>query len=343
VTSRRNPPSVDFDRHSMKRPRGEKMTPKQSLTRKQSLIRRSLAVLSAALLTTAWAVGISIPASAAPPVKGSLEILSVTNAANPEFEGLLVQGKAFNVAVRVLDNDGQPTTVNQATTIVLEEVSGPGVLGGTTTAVIPRNGSGETISGATYSQFANGVVLRVRATSGVNLAPDEVTVDFALTAVGANANRGDELDLDDANCGVGGAPTSDEPNCGQLLTAGADGLVVMSVGSCEGIGNCREVGNTTALVVTLSADIVPLPNNPHSTMILSCDKDLCGGSGVPKIDVFYTFNNDGDLLPDPALDCPAKDVLGPGQEICVDRVQSTRSAGDLYTYILFAHDMRVSH
>jgi hypothetical protein len=209
--------------------------------------------------------------------------------------------------------------------------------------VIPRNGSVETIEGATYSQFANGVELRVRATSGVNLAPDEMTVDFALTAVSANAERNQAFDLDDPNCGVGGAPTPDEPNCGHLLTAGAAGLVVMSVGSCQGIGNCREVGNTTALVVTLSADIVPLPNHPHSTMILSCDKDLCGGSGVPQIDVFYTFNNDGDLLPDPALDCPAKDVLGPGQEICVDRIQSSRSAGDLYTYILFAHDMRVSH
>ena len=51
--------------------------------------------------------------------------------------------------------------------------------------VIPRNGSGATISGATYSQFANGVVLRVRVKSGVKLAPDEVTVEVALRAVGA--------------------------------------------------------------------------------------------------------------------------------------------------------------
>jgi hypothetical protein len=315
------------------------MTPKQSLTRNQSLIRRFLAVLTAALLAAAWVIGISIPASAVPPVKGSLDILSVTNADNPQFEGLLVQGQRFAVVVRVLDADGQPTTVNQATGIVLEEVSGPGVLGGTTTAVIPRNGSGATISGATYSQFANGVVLRVRATSGVNLAPDEVTVDFALTAVGANASRGDALDLEDPNCGVGGAPTSDEPNCGHLLTAGADGLVVMSVGSCEGLGSCRVVGETTALVVTLSADIVPLPDDPHSTLILSCDKDLCGGSGVPRIPVIYTFDNTADLT-QTAPDCPAKGVLGENQDICVDYVQSTRSRGDLYIYVLFSHDLR---
>jgi hypothetical protein len=317
------------------------MTRQQSLTRKQSLIRRLLAVLSAALLIAAWAVGNSIPASAAPPVKGSLDILSVTNAANSEFAGLLVQGQAFDVAVRVLDTNGQPTSVNQATGIVLEEVSGPGVLGGTTTAVIPRNGSGATISGATYSQFANGVVLRVRATSGVNLAPDEVTVDFALTAVGANANRGDALDLEDPNCGAGGAPTSDEPTCGQLLTKGAEGLVIMSVGSCDGLGPCRTVGNTTALVVTISADIEhPDPMDPHSTAILACDKVLCGGSGVPKLPVIYTFDNNADLT-QTAPECPGKGDLGTF-DICVDYVQSTRSQGDLYLYVLFNHDLRYS-
>jgi hypothetical protein len=317
--------------------KGCQMTPKQSLTRKQSLIRRSLAVLGTVLLATAWIVGISTPASAQP-VRGSLDIVSVTNIDNREF-GLIVQGQRFAVQVRVLDNDGQPTTVSRATTIVLEEVSGPGVLGGTTTAVIPRQGSGATISGATYSQFANNVVLRVRVTSGVELAPDEVTVDVALTAVSANANRGQTLDLDDPNCGAGGAPTAAEPNCGQLLTAGADGLVVMSVGSCQGLGSCRQVGETTALVVTLSADIVPSSADPYSTMILSCDKDLCGGSGVPKIPVIYTFDNTGDLT-QTAPACLAKGVLNPGP-ICVDYVQSTRSAGDLYIYVLFAHDIRM--
>ena len=90
-------------------------------------LRRSLAVLSAALLAAAWAVGISVPASAAP-VKGSLDIVSVTDTVSGL--GGPVQDRPFNVTVRVLDNAGQPTTVNQATTIVLEEVSGPGDLAG---------------------------------------------------------------------------------------------------------------------------------------------------------------------------------------------------------------------
>ena len=235
--------------------------------------------------------------------------------------------------------------MNKATRIVLEEVSGPGVLGGTTTAEIQRNGSGTTISGATYSQFANGIELRVRATSGVQLDPDQVTVDVALTAVSDNTERGQTLDLDDPGCGAGGGvPTSGEPTCGHLLTNGADGLVIMSVGSCDGLASCLSAANTTALVVTVIADIEHSNSDtgPYSTMILGCDKVLCGGSGVPKIEVKYTFDNTGDLT-QTAPDCPAKGVIGAEQDICVDYVQSNRSAGDLFTYVLFKHDLRFSH
>ena len=320
------------------------MTPGQSVTPSTSLIRRYVAIVTAALLAAAWAVGISIPASAAP-VKGSLEIVSITDTASGL--GAPVQGRPFNVVVRVLDAAGQPTTVNQATTIILEEVSGPGDLNGTTTTVIPRNGSGATISGATYSQFANGVVLRVSARSGVNLAPDEVTVDVAVTAVGANASPGRSLKVNDPNCA---APTAAVPNCGQLLLPnGASGHVTLSVGSCDGLGPCRTAGDTEALVVTAIANLKDSAGNPlynrtsPATVVLGCDKDLCRelANGVPKIPVLYTLNNTG-TLDKVAPECPAKGVLGEGQEACVDYVQSSRQQGDLYLYLLFAADIRCS-
>jgi hypothetical protein len=333
------------------------MTPKQSLTRKQSLIRRLLAVLFAALLATAWTVGISIPASAAP-IKGFLDIVSITDSGSPNDPGSglsgPVQDRPFSVVVRVLDTAGQATTVNQATSIVLEEVSGPGVLGGTTTAAIPRNGSGATISGATYSQFANGVVLRVRATSGVNLAPDEVTVEVALTAVGANANPRSPLNLTDPDCV---APTADVPTCGQLLLPnGASGRVIMSVGSCDGLVNvpgradeCLSTGGTEGLVVTGIANLKDAlgnelySNTSPATFVLACDKVLCGQSGVPKLPIFYTLENTGQLTKE-APECPAKGVIGEGQEdnVCVDYVSSMRSKGDLYLHMLVNVDLRYS-
>jgi len=295
-------------------------------------------MLSVALLTVAWAVGISIPASAV--VKGSLEVVSVTDSDSGlggPVQSTPLKRKPFNVAVRVVDTAGQPMTVNQATTVVLEEVSGPGELQGTTSAVIPRNGSGVTISGATYSQFANGVVLRVRATSGVQLTSDQVTVEVALTAVGANASNS-RIDLSDASCSP---PTAAVPNCGQLvLPKGASSHVTLSVGSCDGLG----CSTTEALVVTAIADLgTRYTNTSPATLILACDKDLCKSTanGVPWIDVIYTFNNTGSLT-NVAPSYAAKGVVDAGLDACVDRVQSSRKDGDLYLYFLFTHDLRIS-
>ena len=309
-------------------------------------VRRSLAVLIAALLAGVFAVvGTSAPANAAP-TKGSLDIVSIADTGSGL--GGPVQDRPFNVAVRVLDSAGQSTTVTQATTIVLEEVSGPGVLGGTTTAVIPRNGSSATISGATYSQFANGVVLRVRAASGVNLAPDQVTVDVALTSVGADASPTRSQSVTDPSCV---APTALVPNCGQLLLPnGASGHVTLSVGSCNGLGPCKTGDGADALVVTAIADFKDAQRNPlysnssPATLIIACDKALCRetANGVPKIPVLYTKDNTGPL-DKVALPCPAKGVIGADQEgVCVDYVSSSRSQGDLYLHLLFNIDMRGS-
>src|SRR5215211_224342 len=182
------------------------MTPKQSLTRKQSLIRRLLAVLSTALLAAAWAVGISTPASAA--AAKALEIVSVTNTQNSNL-GLLVQDQTFAVEVRVVNNSGRPTTVRDATTITVT-ASGPGTLTGDTEETIPANGSGAKFSGTppslTYSPFDNDVVLTVSVTSGDELSQDEISVDFALTAVGRDAAPNVPLVVTDQACA---APTAE--------------------------------------------------------------------------------------------------------------------------------------
>jgi len=183
-------------------------------------------------------------------------------------------------------------------------------------------------------------------TSGVQLSPDAIIVPIALTAVGDEATRGNLLDLDDPNCGdATGAPTLEEPTCGHLLTTGAAGDVVMSVGSCKDLTpnseppRCRTISNTTALIVTVNADIQHLPGE-YSTVILSCDKVLCGGAGVPKLPVIYTFDNNGDLT-QTAPACPSKNNIG-NFEVCVDYVQSMRSDGDLYLVVLLDHDWRGS-
>jgi hypothetical protein len=328
------------------------MTPKQSLTRKQSLIRRSLAVLSAVLLATAWAVGISTPASAAAP--RALEIVSVTTSNDERCPSAdmcaILEDEEFAVQVRVVDRNGDPTTVSRDTTIVLEKLSGEGSLvpdGSEET--ITRGGSEATFGappdGLTYDQSGN-PTLRVRVTSGVQLNSDQITLHIAVTAVGRMAPEDGTLDLDDPNCGDGnGVPNSVEPTCGHLLTSSAAGAVVMSVGSCEGLGRdntnpCRTVSDTTALLVTLYAIIKQSQDDPHSTMILACDKDLCGQTGVPKLPVFVTLQNTGPLNDTAAPACKKKGVLDDGLKACVDYVSSMRSDGDLYLVVLFDFDGR---
>jgi hypothetical protein len=331
------------------------------MTPKQSFLRRCLAILSAALLAAALVmVGTWLPAGATgthgeggdPDHVDALRIVLITD----QQSGLQypVQGRLFNVVVQAVDDDGKPIKVSEPTKIELTEVSGPGDLGGNTTAVIQAGFSSTIITGATYSQFANGVVLKVSVVYGEHLAPAKITVEVARTAVGADATAGTALTLKDPKC----TPTSDVPTCGIfVLNNGADGHVTLSVGSCDGLvkvddlRHCREVGDTEALVVTAigslkDADGDPLYSKKHpAKVILACDKVLC-----PKIDhkhhkhhkikVIYTLNNTGPLTK-VAPPCPKKGVIGKDQEACVDYKQAFRKNGDLYLPFLYQVDARM--
>jgi hypothetical protein len=334
------------------------------MTPKRSLLRRCLAVLSAALLAAALVlIGTWLPADATGAHgqggdhddADALQIVLIRDRGS----GLLwpVQDRKFDVVVQVVDDDGQPVKVTEPTKIKLTEVSGPGELGGNTTAIIQKDFSSTVILGATYSEFANGVVLKVKVVYGERLVSDKITVEVALTAVGADAKPGKPLSLTDPNCA---APTSKVPTCGFLnLNNGADGHVTLSVGSCDDLadkfGGCRERANTEALVVTEIASLKdaegdPLYSRKHAAkVILACDKVLCGksdhkwhgktGHTKPKIRVLYTLNNTGPLT-NVAPPCEKKGVLGKGQKACVDYKNSKRRDGDLYLPVLFKVDGR---
>jgi len=325
------------------------------MTPKKPLLRRCLAVLSAALLAAALVIiATRLPADATgthgeggdPPDVNALRIVLIKD----KGSGLQypVEGRPFNVVVQAVDDDGNPLNVSKPTKIKLVEVFGPGELGGHTTAVIQQGFSSTTIVGATYSQFANGVKLKVKVVYGDDLAPGKITVEVALTAVGANAKPGTALTLADPKC----TPTSDVPNCGiLLLKKGADGHVTLSVGSCDGLaerfGGCPEVGKTEGLVITAIGSLKdsegdPLYSRKHpAKIILSCDKTLCPETeDVTKFKVFYTLNNTGPLKK-VAPPCPEKGELGKGQEACVDYKNSKRRYGDLFLPFLFNADARV--
>lgn len=327
------------------------------MTPKQSLIRRCLAVLSAALIAGVLvALGTWVPVGATGPQeeRGERDDLALQIVLVKDRRSGLpwpVQNRKFDVVVQVVDDDGRPKKVDEPTKIKLTEVSGPGQLGGNTTAVIQADLSWAVISGATYSQYANGVVLAVEVVYGDDLKRATITVEVALTAVGADARPGEEFKLKDRNCA---APTSTEPTCGFLrLNNGADGRVTLSVGSCDGLvkvrglrrDECRERGAVEALVITTIASLKDADGDPlysrkdPAKVILACDKVLCGNTD--RIKVLYTLRNIGPLKK-VAPPCPEKGVLGKGQEACVDYKNSKRRDGDLYLPVLFKVDARWS-
>jgi hypothetical protein len=175
---------------------------------------------------------------------------------------------------------------------------------------------------------------------------DTISVDFALTATGRDATPNTALVVTDGACV---APTEKVPICGQLLLPngannGPDGRsdVVLSIGSCDGLGPCRTAGGVTALVATGTANIEGLyDKTAPATLVVACDKVLCGGTGVPKLPLIYTFDDNGPL-DQTAPPCPRKGVIGSNQKACVDYVSSMRSDGDLYLHLLFARDFRGS-
>ena len=302
-----------------------------------------LSVLTASLIALATIAG--IPPASGGAVKGSLVIRSVTDPST----GLAgaVQGRPFSVVVQAVDDLGAPLVVTRDTTVTLVEISGPGSLGGTLTGTIPKNSSQGTISGATYSLFANGVVLEVRSTGGLSLSAGRTTVNVARTAVKATATPHSSLDVTDPGCTV---PTPAVPVCGFLkLPNGANGTILLTVGSCAGIVACFSQaqapppGLVTASVSLKDANGLPLyTKTAPATFVIGCDKTLCSNGGVPHFDVLIDVTDTGAFPEHPeAPECPSKGVLGADQTACLDTVQSKKDgSGDVFSVVLFDHDIR---
>jgi hypothetical protein len=334
------------------------------MTPKKSLLRRCLAVLTAAIVAGVLVtVGMWVPSGAtgSPAQKQYWEKQDWENGNRDDPVALQivlirdrksglpwpVQDRKFDVVVQAVDDEGEPEEVNKPTKIKLKEIFGPGVLGGNTTAVIQKDFSSTIISGATYSQFANGVKLAVKVVYGEDLERDKITVEVALTAVGDDATPGERFKLQDPEC----APTSEVPTCGILLLKnGADGRVTLSVGSCDGLavglGGCREIDKTEGLVITAigslrDSDGDPLYSRKHpAKAILVCDEALCPKTeDVTKIRVLFTLNNTGPLKK-VAPPCEEEGELGKGQKVCVDYENSKRRDGDLFLPVLFKGDAR---
>jgi hypothetical protein len=77
-----------------------------------------------------------------------------------------------------------------------------------------------------------------------------------------------------------------------------------------------------------------------ATILVRCDKTLCGGGSIQSKRLSYTLSGNDALKT--AAACPAKGTVG-AEPACVDYVQSRRDgSGDTFLFLLFSRDARVS-
>lgn len=166
----------------------------------------------------------------------------------------------------------------------------------------------------------------------------------------------------DGECGTASVAV---PVCGVLvLQHGAtcvgpdcqDASIVLSTGLCDSTASavpayapCRPspggVGPGVVVQVLFNDGGAYSKTDP-ATLILKCDKSLCGGGAIQDVPLNFTLDGNGALGDVP--ECPAKGTVGTeangeDQRACIDYVQSKRDgAGDTHLYLLFPHDLRGS-
>jgi hypothetical protein len=151
--------------------------------------------------------------------------------------------------------------------------------------------------------------------------------------------------------GIGGqqectTATREEPVCGFLsLPFGAQaGQVVLSTGTCgsdqDAYAPCLKGKGVVLQVLAGMDDLGYGPTTP-ATLVVRCDKSLCGSGAIRNSSLNFSLDGNGNL--GDVVACPAKGTL-PGIGVpCLDYVQSKRDgSGDTHLYFLFDKDARVS-
>ena len=143
-----------------------------------------------------------------------------------------------------------------------------------------------------------------------------------------------------AGNGVPCEPTPDKQSCVDLLLPlGVGSDIFFATGACDGGINCGR--NGISVLQVLAKIEGPYKKTSPATLVVKCDKSLCGTGAIQRNVLYGSLAKTGPLAFLPA--CPAKGTIGSTQESCVDYVQSKRDgSGDTYLYWLVTRDARMS-
>ena len=261
----------------------------------------------------------------------------------PGSQGLVyvVAGHAFRADLAFLDaaNAPAPISTNQNVTVALSYDSCS--TAAVASVVVPANATSASVSGLTHAA-ANGLVVCAKAlTSPAKDAISGTSAGFDVQRTLVQAGT-DATFTQVGTHGVDGClATPTEPVCADLLTPLAGGIsdsagIVMSLGLCDGIAKCQ--GSVVQTLVGLNAAVYT--RSSPATLVMKCDKTLCGGGGISKVQLKVAIRPSDPYVTAPS--CPAKGTVGADQTFCVDYVQSTRdNAGDTHLFLLFTEDHKV--
>lgn len=332
--------------------------------------RRNLVLATVVALLAALSGAVTSPAPAANTAPVRIEIDSITSAVVPPSETptgaapyLLVKaGGTFTIKVSFYDAADQPASFTKNTRLTVTTSVGTlkvteGVaLKGDPFAYIPTS----------LTDPVNRVALTVSAGSGPK-APAAGTSYNSIkdlrfdVLTDVSSILGTDRDGASFQAGFGGTndcaeATESAPVCEiVVLPRGTRSGVLLSVGACDTdaasiYAPCyRSATGTVGGGVTQALFAQPsrttdayTPQSP-ATIIVKCDKTLCGGGAIQNLSVLWSFSGTGDLGADGqrAAPCPAKGTMATAHTPCVDYVQSKRDgSGDTHLYLLTDGDIR---
>jgi hypothetical protein len=262
---------------------------------------------------------------------------------------LVKAGDSFSVTVAFFDSANNPASFNSDTTLKITSTTGTLT---PSTGVAPAKATSATLT-TSLSTPANRVGLTVTVASGpaqgLTTGPPRADQRFDVLS---------QLRFEDSSTdfqqGIGGDSnctnaTKAAPVCGiVLLPRGAGSNVLLSVGVCDPdpaslYAPCfaGPKGSGGAVVQTLFAQ----PTDPYTptspvTIVIKCDKTLCGTGSIQGLKLAFSFAGNGGLAD--AGPCPAKGTTDASGDPCVDYVQSKRDgSGDTHLYLLTPGDMRI--
>jgi hypothetical protein len=327
--------------------------------------RRHVALLVAGCLAIALGFAAVTPAVAGKPsgggtvlpVPSSIVVVAVTSdfTRGTAFPGdalpsVVVQaGGTLTVDVRFQDANGAAAAFKKDT--ALRIATNVGTLSSTTGKALKGQSTAQITTSVT--SVVNRVVLTVSAPAAATVPSPGSSVTFdVLSEIRPNipATSGSAFEAGigaNADC-VSAEPAT--PVCGIVrLPRGSSTNVLLSVGACDvdpdpvaPYAPCYEGPNGPGGAVVQSLftqPAVPYSIGSPATIVLKCDKTLCGTGSIQGLTVLFSLNGNDPLGAPEA--CPAKGVMATPGEPCVDYVQSKRDgSGDTHLFLLTDRDIR---